>query len=310
MSNPELSPSNELAPYAFDRATNTACVGTKDGLTLYTGSAIQEWCIGDVPHVRSYILAIITDAVLRHFEEKHQKDPIAMNGFFLHKSEVAPTVVAIQDLKTSRKGYCLVKAMLFQPKDKTTVLTSADDFDPELYKEKVHVIFTMGNMDGEEGVTHFHEPYQAPDRSIMEPYEYFFMGDYVEALLQKVVTDDESGRGAPVFNQSIKFKDGRDTDFKAIPYWCDMFIPPPVMLGEETLGGRVWCPTMQLEVQFKRRPACKEVISSIVAPHIINNRFDASGGIWDLDGNLIALTRHQCLIVPWSRNSKKDPSKL
>ena len=52
-----------------------------------------------------------------------------------------------------------------------------------------------------------------------------------------------------------------------------------------------WCPTMQLEVQFKRRPSSDEVLTSIASPHIINSRFDASGGVWDLDGNLIAITR-------------------
>lgn len=58
--------------------------------------------------------------------------------------------------------------------------------------------------------------------------------------------------------------------------------------------GPVWCPTMQLEVQFKRKPKPedKEVLTSIVAPHIINGRFDCSGGVWDKDGTLLALTRY------------------
>ena len=89
-------------------------------------------------------MSIITDAVLRHFSDKHQKDPIAMNGFFLHKSEIGPCVIAIQDLKTSKKGYCLVKASMLQPiNDKSLVLTHVDQFDPEQYKEKVHVIFKI-----------------------------------------------------------------------------------------------------------------------------------------------------------------------
>ncbi|KAI9495255.1 thioesterase-like superfamily-domain-containing protein [Zychaea mexicana] len=304
----EVAAAVKKTQYAFDRATDTEYVGTtNDGVSLYSGSADADWCIGDVPHVSGGVLAIVTDAVLRHFSGKHQKDPIALNCFFMHKTEVGPCVVAIEDLKTSKKGYWLVKASLLQPvTDKSYVLTHADEFASIAYKEKVHAIFTMGNMDTEEGVTYLHEPYQPPDRSIMEPFQYFFMGDYVESLLDQTGTAKDGKPGKPEFNQSIKFKDGRETDFKAIPYWCDMFIPPPGMLGEEVLGGPCWCPTMQLEVQFKRRPACKEVIASIVSPHIINGRFDASGGIWDLEGNLIALTRHQCLIVPWSRNTKRE----
>lgn len=71
-----------------------------------------------------------------------------------------------------------------------------------------------------------------------------------------------------------------------------MFVTPPAMLGWETLGGPSWCPTLQLEVQFKRPPTGKKVLSSIVARHIINSRFDCEGGIWDEDGNLLAITRY------------------
>ncbi|KAI9252913.1 thioesterase-like superfamily-domain-containing protein [Phascolomyces articulosus] len=307
--NSELESANKKAQYAFDKATDTYYVGTTSyGVALYNGAADPDWCIGDVPHGGG-ILSIITDSVLRHFSDKHQKDPVAMNGFFLHKSEVGPCVIAIQDLKTSRKGYCLVKASLLQPiKDKSYVLASADQFDPEQYKEKVHVIFTMGNMDTEEGVTYFHEPYQPPNRDVMEPYNFVFMSEFVESRLDLTGSAEGETPGRPEFNQSIKFKDGRETDFKAIPYWCDMFIPPPVMLGQGVIDGPCWCPTMQLEVQFKRRPKAKEVLCTIASPHIINSRFDASGGVWDLEGNLIAITRHQCLIVPWSRNTKRDVS--
>ncbi|KAI7846721.1 thioesterase-like superfamily-domain-containing protein [Circinella umbellata] len=300
-----MSNSSELEPkklqYAFDKATDTNYIGTTSyGVTLYTGATDQEWSIGEAPHGGA-ILATITDSVLRHFSDKHQKDPVAMNGFFLHKSEIGPCVIAIEDLKTSKKGYCL---------DKSFILTHVDQFDPEQYKEKVHVIFTMGNMDTEEGVTHFHDAYQAPDRKAMEENEVFFMGDYVEGLMDRTIVPQEEGKpGIPVVNQSIKFKDGRVTDFKAIPYWCDLFIPPPVMLGSEIMGGPCWCPTMQLEVQFKRRPNTDEVLTSITSPHIINSRFDASGGVWDLNGKLLAITRHQCLIVPWTRNTKQDSIK-
>ncbi|KAG1412322.1 hypothetical protein G6F58_008075 [Rhizopus delemar] len=86
-----------------------------------------------------------------------------------------------------------------------------------------------------------------------------------------------------------------------------MFITPPALLGDSVHGGPIWCPTMQLEVQFKSKIRnVSEIISHFLAHHIINNRFDIDGQIWDLQGNIIATTRHQCLIVPWSRNSKEE----
>ncbi|KAG1217740.1 hypothetical protein G6F68_021704 [Rhizopus microsporus] len=72
-----------------------------------------------------------------------------------------------------------------------------------------------------------------------------------------------------------------------------MFIPPPIMLGEKVHGGPVWSATMQLEVQFKAKIKndIKEVLTYFVAPHIINNRCDIDGQLWDRNGNILALTR-------------------
>lgn len=61
-------------------------------------------------------MALVTDAVLRHFSSKFQKDPVALNCFYLRKTSVGPYIVEIQDVKTSSKGYCVVRASLLQAK--------------------------------------------------------------------------------------------------------------------------------------------------------------------------------------------------
>ncbi|KAI7847771.1 thioesterase-like superfamily-domain-containing protein [Circinella umbellata] len=301
--------SNQGTSSEFDEATNTVCIGnTESGTTLYAGNASKKWCIGDVPH-GGYVIALVTDAALRHFSNKHQHDPVALNCFYMHKTSVGPFVISIKTLKSSKKGYCLVQASLLQKENEPT-LTSADQFHSEGYKEKVHVIFTMGNLDSEEGVNFMHEPYQAPNKSAMTPFNHVYMGDFIGGYVDRsTMGKDYLSMGKPEFHQALHFKDGRDIDFKCIPYFCDFFVTPPMLLGWDYLGGPVWCPTMQLEVLFKRRPTGKEVLTSIVAPHIINGRFDCSGGIWDSEGNLFALTRHQCLVVPWARNSKGEKPK-
>ncbi|KAI9315463.1 thioesterase-like superfamily-domain-containing protein [Dichotomocladium elegans] len=294
--------------FEFDNATKSTCIGTSaDGRIYYAGEASNKWCIGEVPH-GGYVLALITGAVLDYFSTKHQRDPVALNCFYLRKTEVGPFVVEIEHMKMSAKGYCLVRARLLQAKDAVRP-TDVGQFDSRQYIEKVHAIFTMGNMAEEAGVTHLHEPYQAPNPSKMVPFQSAFMGEFLDCMVDpSTLHDFPNGMGKPVFDQLLQFSDGRDIDFKSIPYWCDMFVSPPLLLGQDFLGV-IWCPTMQLEVQFKRKPRGKKVLTSIVAPHIINGRFDCSGGVWDVDGNLLALTRHQCLIVPWSRNSKQ-PSRF
>ena len=114
-----------------------------------------------------------------------------------------------------------------------------DELQRDQYTEKVHVIFTMGNMDNEKGVTHFHEPYQPPNMDAMIPYKHTYMGDFIQGLVDptSIPKDHISGVGGKAyFNQLLKFTDGRDIDFKSIPYWCDMFVTPPVLLGWDFLG--------------------------------------------------------------------------
>ncbi|KAI8388352.1 thioesterase-like superfamily-domain-containing protein [Radiomyces spectabilis] len=307
--------------FAFDRATQTTYLGeTPNGITCFKGTASLDWAIGEVPNV-SYVVALMTDSVLQHFSQRYQKHTVALNCFFFRKTLAAPFIIEIEPLKMSSKGYCVVKVSLKQSKDprSSTVPSSIDQYDPTIYVEKVHGIFTMGNMDNEQGVTHFHDAPKAPTKDTMVPYKYVFMGEFLTSKLDMSTAPRQPDGslatpksaeilpGKPEVSHSMQFSDGRPIDFKSMPYWCDMFITPPALLGPNILGGPVWCPTMQLEVQFKRVPSGKEILGHYKAPHIINGRFDLDGEVFDSEGNLLALTRHQCLVVPWSRNSKTTP---
>jgi hypothetical protein len=97
--------------------------------------------------------------------------------------------------------------------------------------------------------------------------------------------------GKPELLQSMAFSDGRPVDLKSLAYWVDMIIPPPTFLGSTFWGNPIWCPTMQMEIQFKRIPDTKEVLCRFRTPHLINNRFDMDGEVFDSDGNLLAVTR-------------------
>lgn len=181
-------------------------------------------------------------------------------------------------------------------------------------------IITMGNMETERGVTHIHKPFSAkppnPDRMTFHPLLY--MAEHVTCYkdLSTFPQLDDQKRvvkpGVPEFYQALEFSDGRPTDFKCMPYWCDLFFHPIWLLGEKTLGGLPlpYCPTMQLEIQFKRIPKGKQVLAWCVVPHLINGRMDLDGAIFEKDGQLLAITRHQCLVVPWSRVTKPTKAKL
>ncbi|KAI8638295.1 thioesterase-like superfamily-domain-containing protein [Parasitella parasitica] len=290
----------------FDIASNTLFLGKSNRDTfIFTGVASNKWSIGDVPN-GGYVMAIIIDSVIKHFAEKHQTDPVALNCFFFNKTIPGNLIIEIDELKMSKKGYCLVRAILKQRKD-LQPLTSLDSYDPSQWQDKVQGIFTMGNMDNEQGPTHFYKNPSPPSDQHLEPYNYVFMGEFLETTFDmRSFPKSDTEAGKPEVTQTMGFKDGRPIDFKSIPYWCDMFLTPATLLGPAILDGPVWCPTMQLEVQFKRKPSGKRIRGHYVAPHIINGRFDISGEVWDEKGEILAITRHQCLVVPWSRNSKDE----
>lgn len=236
-------------------------------------------------------MAIIIDSVIRQFSDKHQTDPVALNCFFFSKTLPGNLIIEIDELKMSRKGYCVVRAILKQTKDLKS-LKSIESYNPSEWLDKVQCIFTMGNMDQEQGVTHYHKNPTPPTLDHLTPYHYTFMGEFLDCKfdLGNFPKDDQTP-GKPQITQTMAFKDGRPIDFKSIPYWCDMFITPPILLGPAVLDGPIWCPTMQLEVQFKRKPTGKSIIAHFEANHIINGRFDVTGDIWNEKGEILALTR-------------------
>jgi hypothetical protein len=236
-------------------------------------------------------MGIIIDSVIQLFSDKHQSDPVALNCFFFNKTLGGNLIIEVEELKMSRKGYCIVRAILKQTKDLKS-LDNVESYDPSEWSDKVQGIFTMGNMDAEQGVTYFYNNPLPPSLDELEPYHYMFMGDYVNSKLDmRNFAKDENDIGKPEITQTMGFKDERPIDFKSIPYWCDMFITPPSLLGPVVLGGPVWCPTMQLEVQFKRKPTGQNIIAHFVTKHIINGRFDVDGEIWNEQGQILAITR-------------------
>ncbi|KAI7901728.1 thioesterase-like superfamily-domain-containing protein [Cokeromyces recurvatus] len=292
---------------SFDQVTNTSFLGKTDkNAYIYRGFASDKWCIGDVPHVR-YVMGIMIDSVLQHFSNKYQTDPVALNCFFFSKTIPGDLILEIHELKMSNKGYCVGRCTLKQRKD-LKPLVELINYNPSDWIDKVQCIFTMGNMDNEQGPTFYHKnPTPPPTMNHLQPYSYLFMGEYLTAYFDMSsfpINDTEPG--VPEVTQTMAFSDGRPIDFKSIPYWCDMFITPPSLLGPAILKEPVWCPTMQLEIQFKRKPSGKQIMAHFITPHIINGRFDLDGEIWNEKGEILAITRHQCLVVPWSRNSKDD----
>ncbi|KAI8989266.1 thioesterase-like superfamily-domain-containing protein [Pilobolus umbonatus] len=286
--------------YEFDKVTKTELLGVRvNGNRVYTGKTNSG----------GFVMSIIMDSIMQDFSSRYQSDPIALNCFFLSKSLIGDVVVELEDIKISSKGYCLAQASLKQRADGSPLL-DINDYRPSEWSERVKSIVTMGNMDGEEGITLYTKNHAPPSEDILVELEYPFMKGLVKTSLDVTAFAIEEHEGRPEVDTKMAFGDDRPIDFKSMPFWCDMSMTPPVLLGEKALGGSVWCPTMQLEVQFKRKPSGTAVLGHFLAPHIINNRFDIVGEVWDMDGNILAITTHQCLIVPWSRNSKLEMSSL
>ncbi|KAI8096750.1 thioesterase-like superfamily-domain-containing protein [Halteromyces radiatus] len=295
--------------YLFDRGTNTTYLGkTPEGSHIYSGETIKEFAIGEVAN-GGYVLSVMFDSVLRHYSTRYQVDPIALNCFFLRKTDLGSLVVEVSDIKVSRKGYCLTKAVIKQPvKQSKQRLEHLSDYHPEDYVEKVYGVFTMGNMDNEEGLSADHDLPSPPnngDRTLT-----LHQGEYLKDIV--VTHSDASLWPVPdspqpmEVHQTTIFRDGRPIDAKSLAFWCDMFVSPPNMLGPSMIDGQIWCATMQMEIQFKQKchDGLKKIASSFVTHTLKNSRFDIDGWIWDDRGELLVTTRHQCLCLPWERNIK------
>ncbi|KAH8549655.1 thioesterase-like superfamily-domain-containing protein [Umbelopsis sp. PMI_123] len=292
--------------YIFDQGVDTKFLGlSKSGASVYAGNLLSKFCIGSVPN-GGYVASVMLHAVMQHYSKRYQKDPVAMNCFFTSKTRPAPCIVEIEDIKTSGKGYCLSRAVLKQSKNAADgFVESIENYNPDSYTLNVTCIFTFGNFAAESGVTHIYKPSLPPVREELQPMTWRFMRDVVEGEADlSVFPTKETDTGRPELRHIARFKDQRPVDFVSLPFWCDMIVPPAMILGPSVLGGQVWVPTMQMELIFKSVPKGKEVFCNFVSRYIINGRDEMDGEIFDADGNLLALTRHQCLVVPWSRNTR------
>ncbi|CAO3610102.1 unnamed protein product [Cunninghamella blakesleeana] len=261
------------------------------------------------------MVSILMDAMIRHYSKRYQVDPLGVNCFFLRKSEKKRLVVEIQDVKVNSKGVCFSKASVKQHKDKDEYLTKIEDYQPENYIEKVIGIFIMGNMENEKGVTSYYDlpsPFSqgqnvrlvpAPDNDLEKILDFQVCPSHVYD--PKITQPMEA-------HLVMSFKDKRPIDAKAAPYLCDMLPHPPKFLGDHTFGGKLWCATLELEIQFKKRIASKtkRVDGSFITHALKNNRYDLDGWLWDEDGDLLLLTRQHCLCLPWERNVSSAKPKL
>ncbi|KAG2189355.1 hypothetical protein INT44_004497, partial [Umbelopsis vinacea] len=314
--------SNTEEKYIFDQGVDTKFLGqSKSGASIYAGNLMAQFCIGSVPN-GGYVASVMMNSVMQHYSKRHQKDPIAMNCFFTTKTKIGPCIVEVEDMKRSSKGYCLSRVLLKQPNDASAgPLESVDNYNPDAYTLNVTAIFTFGNFAAEQGVNHIYKPASPPVREELQTMRWRFMNDVVEGESDlSVFPANKEIPGRPELRHVARFKDQRPIDFTSLAYWCDMIVPPPMNLGPSILGGEVWAPTMQMELIFKAVPKGKEVLCNFISRYIINGRYEMDGEIFDEDGTLLALTRevhplcpcsnpihftrHQCLVVPWSRNTK------
>ncbi|KAI7864136.1 thioesterase-like superfamily-domain-containing protein [Spinellus fusiger] len=320
--------------YTFDKAVKTNYIGrTSKNTVIYGGHVNKEWSTSLSPHVSSYITAIAMDSMLQHYSTRYQKDPIALSCFFFDKSLFGHIIVEIEDIKVSNKGYCFSRATTWQTETVTVPPTTPHEFEPSKYGIKTQCMITMGNLREESGRTSLYKEPQMPDLNSMQPHPYVSMDSLIHACidtsyfprqqithpdgttttrLHSMVREPISGLipGQPELHQLLRFVDDRPLDLKSIPYWCDVFIPPIFFLGANETEQPMFFLTMQLEVFFKRIPKGKEVISSFVTHTTVNGRGVTTGNIWDREGDLVAVTRQQSLVLQKGNKGPKSDSKI
>lgn len=234
-------------------------------------------------------MGLILDSAINHFSQRHQVDPVALNCFFLNKTSPGHLIIEIEHVKMSSKGYCVIRASIKQTTD-LKPLKSIAHYKASEWKEKVLSIVTMGNLDAEDGITLYPNKLYAAAADTFEPYSLNFLMDVIDFKMKKLsFSKINTEAELPAVQHIGQFLDGEPLSFKSIPFWSDVFFRPPILFPNDRLESPVWCPTMQLEVLFKRKPTGRTIYTQFMTHHTLNGRFDIMAELWNEEGDVLAV---------------------
>lgn len=279
----ELDEAIKITPDSKDRNT-------------YNANLQSEWCIGQVPH-GGYLLSVILNALQVHARMHHadlgQTDPVQLHAAFVIKAQAGPARVVVEEIKIGR-GYSNYKAVLQQQDGSTWI-------------NLIHTSSVMGSFSKEQGPSLVTTERKIPQRSNCKEVP------PVYSEFRRVANKFQYWEPAPHVNPAVQeqwlaFRDRRPMDILAMGLICDLMTPLPLRVLPNERG---WYPTLTLDLQFKKAPAAEGQFTylEVESESIQGGRFDITTRCYDVNHDLIAISKHAALMVSAARNLQKRTSR-
>ncbi|RKO88424.1 thioesterase-like superfamily-domain-containing protein [Blyttiomyces helicus] len=249
-----------------------------------------------------YILAILLNATLTHFESEGQGTPLALDISYLSPSSAGPCRIDIKLLKPGRTS-SVAQVTLWQPNSKSprvhaiATMTSATS-GPTLQLQRAG-----SSQDWSLPPPHLCSKFVIPAFAL--PPKGGCMLDNVDYL---AADNGESYRGVAESRGWCRLPGRMCDDWRATGIFLDWIVPPIQNLPKGTLPYACWVPTLEIHAVFHQPP--REGNMSFQARHVaisdINDgRHVVDGEVRDEEGRLLISMRQLAIAVPWAKNASQ-----
>lgn len=274
-----------------------------------------------------YVAATILRAAHLHLEPRGQTDTVSAHWQFINKTSVGPAILLVEDTKMG-KGLSVLHITLYQ-----NHLLSQHPWVTDKSVKAATAYITNGNLDREQGVTlpsgWTSGPVPPPPVDLTK----LPRGDdpnwtewipYIKPLVQSLQNVDLflPRKGHPLaatHDVWARLANGERWVQDDLGFVLD--IGPPLLVesfrpsqGSDSAyeGGyshdtHMWYPTIVASLEVKKRlpvDGVEWIRYRVVCKNIKNGRYDAEVLIFDVDGDLVALSHHVAMAVGMERNVK------
>ena len=254
---------------------------TKVSDTVFSFTPNSKYFVGNTPH-GGYLLAIMNKAMTKVLPHP---SAINSNVYYLDRTEPEPAELHVEVFRTSR-GSSMGQVKLIQ-NNKITCLYSSLCSDFEYMK---------GHSGLETPLPEIMHSVEQDNFKVMN-YENFKLGStpsFIQQLNMSVHPDhawwdrEISTDAAEARCSAYLELQGGIADTFVLSYLADI-LPPVVQNKYGPLG---WVPTLALTCNIRQLPKTNLLFIDGLAKDISNGYFEQDCYIWDMNGNLVATSRH------------------
>ncbi|TPX30995.1 hypothetical protein SmJEL517_g05578 [Synchytrium microbalum] len=271
--------------HAFDIATNV----NREGSNKFSKVLSTKWQ-GDVavPH-GGYMLSVSLEALSRFYDGIHPH-PVSATCYYAKPARTGKRVdIDIHELRRGRQFSTAIARMSQNGQLITHVVATFGDLSQT--KGLATVI-----MDSPNKVVHPRECIASRSGGVIAR-QCHLLSDPRE----KPVSKDRAER-----RHCIRFKDGRAPCVKSLAFFADAFTPPTWKYGMAFLGGKVWTPTVELNIQFRKAVINPGWLKQhIYTRFLLNGRFEVDMDIFDEQDELVCVARQMGITLSHEKQTSK-----